>query len=41
VTVRDEFTQRTASQSRLIQVRGWGGGMTLVRALPRVGVSGS
>jgi hypothetical protein len=41
VTVRDEFTQRTASQSRLIQVRGWGGGMTLVRALPRAGVSGS
>jgi hypothetical protein len=40
VTVRDQLTQRTASQSRLIQVRGWGGGMTLVRALPRAGAPG-
>jgi len=41
VTVRDEFTGRTASQSREIQVRGWGGGMTLVRALPRLGQAAS
>jgi hypothetical protein len=41
VTVRDELTRRTASQSRLIQVRGWGEGMTLVRALSRAGASGS
>jgi hypothetical protein len=39
VTVRDQSTGRTASQSRLIRVRGWGDGMTLVRALPRVGVT--
>ena len=37
VTVRDEYTGRTASRSRVIRVRGWGEGMTMVRALPRVG----
>ena len=41
VTVRDEVTGRSASRSRLIRVRGWGDGMTLVRALPRVGVTAS
>ena len=40
VTVRDEYTGRTASKARLIQVRGWGEGMTMVRALPRVGPAG-
>ena len=37
VSVRDEAYGRVASRSRLIEVRGWGEGMTLVRALPRVG----
>ena len=41
VTVRDEINGRSASQSRLIRVRGWGEGMTLVRALPRVGANAS
>ncbi len=36
VTVRDEGNGRSASRSREIQVRGWGEGMTMVRALPRV-----
>ena len=40
VTVRDEYTGRTASKARLLQVRGWGEGMTMVRALPRVGPIG-
>jgi hypothetical protein len=41
VTVRNEITGRAASQSRLIRVRGWGDGMTLVRALSRVGMPAS
>jgi hypothetical protein len=41
VTVRDETTGRTESRARLIRVRGWGGGMTMVRALPRLGATAS
>jgi hypothetical protein len=40
VTVRDRVDGRVATGSRPIQVRGWGEGMTMVRALPRVGPSG-
>lgn len=35
VTVTDEPTGRTATQSRTFRVRGWGPGATLVPALPR------
>lgn len=41
VTVRNEVTRQSASQSRLIRVRGWGEGMTLVQAHPRVAVNGN
>jgi hypothetical protein len=37
VTVRDQLTGRSAARSRTIEVRGWGDGMTLVQALPRMG----
>jgi hypothetical protein len=36
VTVTDRATGRTANASRSIQVRGWGGGMTMLPALSRV-----
>jgi len=40
VTVTDEMTGQTAERSRVLQVRGWGRGATLVPALPsaRIGV---
>jgi hypothetical protein len=41
VTVTDRSTGRTASASRDISVRGWGGGMTLLPALSRIPESGS
>lgn len=41
VTVTDRATGRVASTSRPIQVRGWGGGMTMLPALSRVPESGT
>ena len=41
VTVRNQVTGETVSRSRPIDVRGWGGGMTMVRALPRLGATAS
>jgi hypothetical protein len=41
VTVRNQMTGETVSRSRPIDVRGWGGGMTMVRALPRLGATAS
>jgi len=41
VTVRNQVTGETVSRSRPIDVRGWGGGMTMVRALPRLGAATS
>jgi hypothetical protein len=35
VTVRDKVTGRVADSSRLVQVRGWGRGTTLVPSMPR------
>jgi len=41
VTVRNQITGERISKSRAIDVRGWGEGMTLVHALPRLGDSAS
>ena len=39
VTVRDQVSGSTASRSRLVQVRGWRSGTTLVPAMPKSGAA--